>query len=216
MIISKSVKLLLVAVTIFTSNCYSQESYLLSQMSMVDGKVFYERIITIDSVDKATLYQKSKSWALSNFKSQKDALQIDDKDAGVIAYKTFSSFSYQIEVDKFLFNEKYDINYLIKFFLKEGKAKIIIQDVTVNSISGGIENPNLPIEQFANWYEHPNDSLYSNLKMSKKQKEKTKDTFKKQKVIVISMLHSMNTDFINILDSIQNQLIGKTKSEMDF
>ena len=162
---------------------------------------------------------------MSNFKSQKDALQVDDKDAGVIAYKTSTSYTKLYKIDKFPFVRTYNISYIIKFLLKDGKAKIIIYDFMVNtrnemiSSTGtrpDINNTYLPLETVVSSYEHPNDSLINSSKLSKKIKEMSKVAFEDQKDTFISTLKDINLNVLTTIESIQEQLTGEVKSEMDF
>lgn len=100
-----------------------------------DNKVYYERIVEAPGQTKDHLYKTVKSWGVNAFNSQKDILQADDKEVGIIAYKYF--FNNTFKAPKVFGVEAVaDWKYwqVMKIFLKDGKAKIIIEDVTLNDI----------------------------------------------------------------------------------
>ena len=51
-----------------------------SPVPMVDGKVIYSEIVSIENNTKDILYGKSKLWFADTFKSSKDVIQLDDKE----------------------------------------------------------------------------------------------------------------------------------------
>src|SRR5882672_8278561 len=164
-------KLMLFIFILLCFHSYSQEKSLADIMPLKDGKVVYEKLILIDSSNKNSLYQRGKLWGLSNFKSQKNAIQIDDKESGILAYKTFKLYPYQIIIDKFPFSGKYKLEYLIKIYVKDNKVKLLIEDIVLSSSISGNEGTIMSIEEAANFYKHPNDSVVNSFEMKKRDKK---------------------------------------------
>lgn len=103
--------------------------------SLKDNKVYYERVIEVPKQSKDNIYKIVKSWGVNAFNSQKDVLQADDKETGIIAYKYF--FKTIFKAPKVFGVEAVaDWKYwqVMKIFLKDEKAKIIIEDVSLNDI----------------------------------------------------------------------------------
>lgn len=54
----------------------------------------HERIVDADSLSKDQIYKIVKSWGVDAFKSQKDVTQADDREVGIIAFKSFFEISF--------------------------------------------------------------------------------------------------------------------------
>ena len=72
--------------------------------------------MTVDSTSKNTLFSRAKNWAISEYNSQKDALQVDDKEGGMLAYKGY--FTNLFECFKSLFLSWYIIFLYSRQFTK--------------------------------------------------------------------------------------------------
>lgn len=114
---------------------YSQDS-LYHIFPLKDGRITYEKVITLDTTSQVR--ERVKNWALSYYRSQKDVLQIDE--AGTIAYKGYFALPYRVPEA----NQVNDWQYwhTLKILIREGKAKIIVTDlsVSVNGATFLIEN----------------------------------------------------------------------------
>lgn len=127
-------QLMVAAIFLITNNCYSQDT-LHYAFSLKDNKVYYERVIEIPGKKKENLYMITKSWGVNNFNSQKDVVQADDKEAGIIAYKFF--FKKTFRAPKVLGVENsadWQFWQVMKVYIKDDKAKIIIEDVQLKDI----------------------------------------------------------------------------------
>ncbi|MDZ4807935.1 MAG: DUF4468 domain-containing protein [Bacteroidota bacterium] len=61
-----------------------------------DGSIYYESIVDADSLSKDQIYKIFKSWGVGVFKSQKDVTQSDDREVGIIAFKSFFKISFMV------------------------------------------------------------------------------------------------------------------------
>ena len=110
-----------------------QAKPLLDAFPIKDGKVYYERIVDIDSVSKTELFKRAKVWALSSFASQKSALQSEDKEIGLLNYKTYITEAFE---NPKMYGIKLGPTYgkfwfTITFYFKEGRAKIVFDNVSI-------------------------------------------------------------------------------------
>jgi hypothetical protein len=132
-------KKLLIGLFLIPAICKAQDSLLYHVFPLKDGIITYEKIIEIPGVSKDDLYNRAKSWALPFYSSQKDALQTDDKEAGLLAYKGFFSqiffpprvMGVKVEYDN---REYWEI---VKILVKDGKAKIVVSNIHVEVDSKG-------------------------------------------------------------------------------
>lgn len=108
------------------------DSLLYNIFPVVDGLVAYQKIIESPGKTKSDIYKAIKSWAASTFTSQKDALQSDDLDAGLIIYKfNFpSSCERTVDGDIETINTTYWQN--LKVYIKDERLKIVVDNLKVN------------------------------------------------------------------------------------
>lgn len=190
-------KILLLGLFLIPIFCSSQEPAS-GIFPIKDSSIYYERIISIDSVSKDELFKRVTSWAVSSFNSQKAALQSEDKELGILMYRT--NFDVYFSSPKILgVKSGSDWNYecIIKVLLKDGKAKIIIDRVEFGGSTEGVAS----ILKF----KEQSDSYLR--KMGKGYKEKyyleAKNNFIQANSIILSLI-----------DSITKAL--NTKSDFDF
>lgn len=81
-------KIALLLCLIMPALCFSQIS-----IPKKDGKIFYEKVVSVDSVNKAQLYLNAKQWLSSVYKNSKNVIEIDDKDAGKLVSKGSINYS---------------------------------------------------------------------------------------------------------------------------
>lgn len=166
-----------------------------------DNKVYYERIVEAPGQTRDNLYKIVKSWGVSAFNSQKDILQADDKEGGIIAYKYF--FKTIFKAPKVFGVEAVaDWKYwqVMKIFLKDGKAKIVIDDVTLNDIGYS----GFTIETFRS----STESYFKKSMMGKGYREKYyAETYRN--------FQRANTKINSLIDELEKAL-HSGKSEFDF
>jgi hypothetical protein len=108
------------------------------------GKVTYEAVVEQPG-SKEELYTKAKMWIAENFKSPNNVIQVDDKGEGLIIVKGSSEYKYRhylltekrkkTEIESY--PESYDALFMLKFFLKDNKYKVVISDIELaNGIAG--------------------------------------------------------------------------------
>lgn len=90
-----------------------------------DGNYMYENIIIADSLTKEELYTKAKVWFVQSFKSPKDVLQMDDKEAGRIIGKGYFSFDYPFFVETYTMK----VYFTVDITVKDGKYRIQFYDI---------------------------------------------------------------------------------------
>ena len=131
-------KMLIVFILLIPVFSFAQDEPLHASFPLKDGKVYYEKIIQVDSTSKEVLFQRAKTWALSAFNSQKAALQSEDKDIGFLNYKTLLTVFFNVPpvlgMKPGLTEWKYNFN--LKIYLKDNKAKIIFDDINLNDQDG--------------------------------------------------------------------------------
>jgi hypothetical protein len=90
-----------------------------------NGKLNFNEVIQVDSIMQNQLYLNSKQFFIDAFKSAKDVIQMDDKDAGIIIGKAF------IDVNAKMLGAYYPVKmwFTIKIQSKEGRFKYEIYDI---------------------------------------------------------------------------------------
>jgi hypothetical protein len=195
-------KHLMIAIFFFVKSVYSySQDTLHYAFSLKDNKIYYERIVDVPGKKKENLYTIAKSWGVNNFNSQKDVMQADDKESGILAYKFF--FKKAFHQPKLLGVENImDWQYwqVMKVFLKDEKAKIIIEDVQLKDIGYS----GYTIETFKS----STESYFKKNMMGKGYREKYyAETYKSFK--------NANSEILAIMDSLEKTL-KSGKSDFDF
>lgn len=102
----------------------------------VNGKINYTEVINLDStVKKDELYNRAKTWFAENYNSANDVIQMQDKEAGILIGRGVYSYGYNPASlsDRITIN----ISYVVKIFVKDGKYKYEITDLSGRYYSGG-------------------------------------------------------------------------------
>lgn len=100
--------------------------------------------VIIDSLDdsKSQLYSKTKFFISETWKSAKDVIQNDDKESGLILIKGLSVQNLFFQLN----DHKWTYSHTIKFFMKDNKCRIIIEDVYCQSARcQQYEWPHMPV-----------------------------------------------------------------------
>lgn len=130
-------KLFLTIIAIFTLTlCFSQTNFK------------WEKV---DSVNKTKdqIYSDTKMFIAETWKSAQNVIQNDDKDGGMILIKGASIQTAYYGKGMMMQTYKYIYNYTIKFMMKDGKYKMILDDVVLDkAYMVGSTYPITPIEPF--------------------------------------------------------------------
>ncbi len=98
------------------------------------------RIKTVDSLTKAMIYDKIKLWGVSAFQKVAGAKQLDDKDAGLIAYDATTTLKDSAMAVKYPGNRPllttYTYNFKITVQVKDGKYRVEANDIKVQTAAG--------------------------------------------------------------------------------
>lgn len=207
-------KLLFLPTILFSFVIHSQEPAE-GVFPLRDGAIYYEKIITLDSVSRESIYRAVKSWGVNAFKSQKDVLQADDKEIGLIAYKYWFSEQFHAitpdSKDGGYSQWRYDA--IMKIFIKDGKVKIVVQDITLKS-SDNYSGEILKLRANA-------DSLYKDMQVTNKKFAKfmarynTEEYKKIQYAEVKKNFESANKSILEMINQLAEYL-KSSKSEFDF
>ncbi len=111
--------IIIVLVSVFSTGAFAQKN-------IVDGKIYYSGVITVDStLKKDVLYINVKKFFVDIFKSGKDVIQLDDKEAGVVIGKGYFIVPFKAN---FMYTYEMQVWHLIRLAVKDGKYKYEISD----------------------------------------------------------------------------------------
>lgn len=94
-----------------------------------NGKLLYTDVIQADSIKMDQLYLNSKQFFVDAFKSAKDVIQLEDKEAGIVIGKGFSD----IVIKSLGLGVKEQMWYTIKIQSKDGRFRYDIYDIYFKS-----------------------------------------------------------------------------------
>ena len=113
---------------------HAQHSLLYGIFPVKDGKIIYEKVVPVDSVNKDELFKRSQVWASNAYKTQKDTNQTEDKVLGSLIYKRYITVLFPEPVSKVAV--EWNCLHTIKIFCKDNIATIIITDLEQRAPSG--------------------------------------------------------------------------------
>ena len=105
-----------------------------------DTAITFIFINTVKDISKQTIYEKVKLWSVSAFKNVSGALQLDDKESGLLAYDASTQHlspnapKTDIAWKLVEWNHKYTFKFKIQ--MKDGKYKIDITDIKFADAAG--------------------------------------------------------------------------------
>lgn len=113
------------------------------------NKISYTEVVTVDSASPADLYSRAREWFAKTYKSSKNVLQMDDKDAGKLVGNALLQVYYKALGAQ---HDGGNINYTISIYLKDGRYKYEITDMyhTGPITSAGKQKDYGPLELFVN------------------------------------------------------------------
>ena len=100
----------------------------------------FEKVIQADSVKKDVIYNGLKEWVGMSFKSAKNVIEMDDKEAGIILLRPVSD--YKMKGLTYLGFEGY-LKYTIKLSLKDGRFKVVVTNFEHSVLPGNCRDCNL-------------------------------------------------------------------------
>lgn len=90
-----------------------------------NGKVLFSEVIQADSMKATTLYGNAKLWFANTFKSAKDVIQVDDKEAGRVVGKAWQD----IYIKVLGMPSQTKLWFSISVQVKDGRYKIEMYDL---------------------------------------------------------------------------------------
>ncbi|NLI41304.1 MAG: DUF4468 domain-containing protein [Caldisericales bacterium] len=117
-----------------------------------------QKIIDLNGISSSTIFTKSQLWASKTFVSAKDAIEISDKDAGIITIRTtFQSYAYKIGI---ALGASYYTTYKVVIEIKENRVRITCQNPTYEVINQGrIQKFSTPTQAMVDEYEYNATSI---------------------------------------------------------
>jgi hypothetical protein len=198
-------KLIIPLLLTFSNLCNGQEPAE-GIFPLKEGSIYYEKVINVDSASKGEIFKRTKLWAVDAFKSQKVALQTEDKEEGFIVYKTNFTASFTMPptamFPKPLPNE-WRFYCSVKFMIKENKCKVTIYDFGFESETYYTAKGDNSILK----YRERSDPDLKKGMMSKANREKF---FQNAKVT----FQAANNEVLGIIDSFEKMI--KSKESSDF
>lgn len=95
-----------------------------------NGKLYFSEVVQLDSVPKDVIYLQSNQFFMDIFKSSKDVIQFDDKEAGILVGKGFSTAYFTAWGSNKI---PIQLWYTIKIQSKEGRYKYEIYNLEYKS-----------------------------------------------------------------------------------
>jgi hypothetical protein len=106
------------------------------------GKLVYTEVVQVPGASQAELYARAKLWFANTFKSAKDVVQAEDKEAGIIQGTGFQD----ITVVSMGLPVREKLWYTIKIAIKEGRYKYDITNFRVQNYPSEYNiNPGEPV-----------------------------------------------------------------------
>ena len=144
----------------------AQHALLYGIFPVSNGRIIYEKTISVDSVSKDELFKRGKDWAATVYKAQKDTSQVENQEQGILVYKGFVTASFtkpktSVAADWYCWQT-------INIVCSNNKAKITITDLEQRSPSGYASINIVKIEDVKN----KTDSLPKSAFFGKNNKER--------------------------------------------
>ena len=108
--------------------------------AQTDTAITYTHLNIVDSISKQAIYEKVKLWSVNAFKNVSGALQLDDKESGILAYdastEQLSPNAPKTDVVWKLVPWYYKYTFKFKIQIKDGKYKIDVTDIKFADAGG--------------------------------------------------------------------------------
>lgn len=118
-------KCLILASILFTHTVHAQEKPLL-----------YSKVLVLDSVSKNDIYDRALLWCSKSFKDSKSAINVKDKESGIIAGKAFFLSGYKMPRKKDSVLSVTFSNYYFDLLIeiKDGKARFSLSNIMLKEM----------------------------------------------------------------------------------
>lgn len=191
-----------------------KDSLLYNIFPVADGQVSYEKVINAPGKPKSDIYKIIKSWAASNFVSQKEALQSDDLNAGLIIYKFNFESSFEspkVDNSSMTVSTRYWQN--IKFYIKDDRLKVVVDNmkVDIGESTFIVSTYERDAKEMTEKYIQ---DFKKNRKMSDKMEQKMRENGANYDKVVMSDFSKADKEIKGIIASIEKEVTGK--SAFDF
>lgn len=133
--------------TVFVLTTYTTSYAQIEPLPKVDGEYGYSEIVTVDSMNKESLYSNAKVFLANAFKSSKDVIQYEDKEAGKIIGKgNLSVIGNQNKVMGQSWERKITAYFSFEISCKDNKYRYRIYDITFKSFDQHTSRQYAPVE----------------------------------------------------------------------
>jgi hypothetical protein len=204
---------------LFLLNCatflLAQDSLMYGIFPLVENHISYQRIVEAPGKSKDDLYKMIKSWSVSAFNSQKDALQSEDRVTGLIIYKfNFNSSFESPKIDGASTTIPTTYWQNLKFYIKDGKLKIIIDNLSLmmNESTFNVETYALDIKAFN---DKAIEDVKKTMKVSEKLERQMRENASNYDRSVIRNFSEADKEIKKLLAGVETY-IKSGKSEFDF
>jgi hypothetical protein len=99
-----------------------------------DDPLVYSRVLIVDSLSKGDIYDRSLIWCSKSFSDSKGAINVKDKESGIVAGKASLKNYYKIPRKK----DSADCFYFVDYFfdwlieIKDNKARLSLKNIQVS------------------------------------------------------------------------------------
>lgn len=108
--------------------------------AQTDTAITFTHINTVQDISKQIIYERVKLWSVSSFKNVSGALQLDDKESGLLAYdasaQELSPNAPKTDVTWKLVEWFHKYTFKFKIQIKDGKYKVDITDIKSTDAAG--------------------------------------------------------------------------------
>ncbi len=163
----KSMKKNIILLVFLPLFVFSQTDTTLNKLPYTEGKVVYEKVISINGVSKDVIYTTSKKWIVDSFLSsntvkQISVIQTEDKDFGQIIGKGYKPIFMEEnpKPEQTMFGSLLNFYFFVQIDCKDEKFRIRFYDLKRDLILG---NQVQPIEEY--------DTIMTNHKNPKRREE---------------------------------------------
>lgn len=97
-----------------------------------DTAITFTEVRAIDSMSKATIFEKVKMWSVTAFNKVAGATQMDDKESGILAYDATATLNFKEPAkakNKYYVGTNYPLTCKITVQVRDGRYRIQMADI---------------------------------------------------------------------------------------
>lgn len=113
-------------------------------LTMTPDEVSYEKVIETPDLDKDQLFGNAREWYMVQFVNSKSVIHYEDKESGKIAGKGYTDF---ITTGDVFLGTSTELNFVLKTYFKDGKTKMVLENMTVHMVDEGSLSKGVRIEE---------------------------------------------------------------------